>query len=1139
MSRRGSHSSDEGLWGSLEGTPLETTDLTFPSMALPPRRFRINNREALEHYLRQSPLLFEAYSEELVSNVFEGDDSDDFQLLRQWSEYDVNEYESFNDVFNNAFPAIQRPLRGFLFTLFMGEDADLIGIMFLNEVFKGWMAIRPDSNDARSEVKIFIEVVKGLKAKERPAPVPRAVFAQGLDAAFGAVFMDPHDMVSYYAHELQRLWKAWHENPTQYIAPYTSIVTSSMMGKSRLMKEMASFMPTIYICLRETGESGQQVEGERFVDAYPERSPDKVINYLFYEPQPAGSPRDMNRHYVCFFIGVLEAMAFWIASVISESSPGDESVVDINKRLWRMLAEPSTVRRQETVTDWSTKFWVIAINRARKLYANEDSRSLQNLVRSNWRNLKTFLKGLNMLGEDNVPLLLFVFDEARPLVKLGPNGKILHDDEEISRFRLLRRALQEVAMSSFEQEDGSGNTNEPIGIFTIFTDTTSKITNFQPGRKASRKQTNDLFPPIVILPTFDYHAKYRLQITNDPTEVAKPGRLFHFGRAAWYSMLLSGTPYKTLVHLAAAKLTRKDASSLSTFFENDPLDEESRLVMLALMGPRLALQTGSFTALLPEMVSSHLMILMRVSDDHEQLEAFYASEPILAEASSSITAVYGWERPCQAMVALFRHGMVDKGFRGEFVTKGLCCIAFEDACREMNEKADQGEVKEELDYSKAVPVFSFLDRLLHNPDSELPTELPTDSDDDDGDDGIGGGRTPIPPESRSGIKEPKKRRLNRPDKRGLSDIPEVDETDQIVQPDSSTTSKRKRDDISEDSTEETKTRKKSRKKQPKKQPKKQTKKAGSTKRRKPTYDNPTEEPAYDFFDDWDSDEEDYPYIRGKDKIPVRDESKGLYEYVLHTLSDWNDTRPQTKLATQTSTDSGLSGYDEALEDLNVLKNGTVFVTHFVAITTKLRPSILVKAWNRGAGIMTKANTEGIDFVIPVMLDRECEGFGPLYGPWTVEQELAASRAVGYILIDAKNDASLSDNDITNQAMKCVPSGANIRFHEPMNPFITIIASYGSSDPKMPVKLVRDATIDTQPTQFAFNAQGLSGATFKCLEDRPNLTRILKTILEMDRNPLRGSGRDYEGVRKTTREFHPLALHPGREDDLLGLLGDDE
>ena len=453
MSRRSSENSENskniqsgdelGPWPSLQGTPQETTSLTFPSMALPPGRFRINDRETLEHYLRQSPILLQAYSGGgCVSDVFEDDHSVDFQVLQQWGrDYDVNHFDSL------FAPAVEEAMRGskarpFLFSLFLEKEADLVGIMFLNEVFSGWLMMHPDSSDVTGLLEIFRQAVRGLEAKERPPPAPRTVFAQGLDTAFDAVFMDPHDMVSYYAHDLQRLWKVWSENPTQYIAPYTSIVTSSMMGKSRLMKEMASFIPTIYICLRETGEAGQQVEGERFVDAYPERSPDKVINYLFNEPQSTESG-DIKRHYVCFFIGVLEAMAFWIHSVISESSPGDESAIDINKRLWRTLAEPSAA-----VTEWSTKFWTIAINRARKFHAaNEDSRSLQNLVRSNWNNLRKFLKGLNMLGDDPVPLLFFVFDEARPLVKFGPNGKIIHQDEEISRFHLLRRALQEVGMS--------------------------------------------------------------------------------------------------------------------------------------------------------------------------------------------------------------------------------------------------------------------------------------------------------------------------------------------------------------------------------------------------------------------------------------------------------------------------------------------------------------------------------------------------------------------------------------------------------------------------------------------------------------------------------------------------------------------
>jgi hypothetical protein len=461
-----------------------------------------------------------------------------------------------------------------------------------------------------------------------------------------------------------------------------------MMGKSRLVKEMASSIPTVYLCLRESKERSQQVDGERFVDGYPDRSSDNVIKYLFYEPK-GGGEKELERHYVCFFLGVLESWAFWIQSVMSESPLTVQKAGDINKRLWYMLAEPSKLSRagddanqqpsQDGNRDSSTRFWKTAIKNAHWHYKNsQDMDDLKVLLLKNWKNLTPILKHLNMLGEEPVPLLLFVFDEARPLVKMGLGEKPLKNEGEVSRFRILRRAIRQVGISK-----------EPIGIFTVFTDTTSKISNFQApllSRKTSpAQQGNDLFAPIVVLPTFDYHANYRLQVTDDPMEVARPERLFCFGRAAWFSMLESGTPYKKLVALAGAKLTRRDADSLRKLFQSDPLDDETRLVMLALMGTRLALQTGS----LPEMVSSHMMVLMRVSDDHEQLEAFYPSEPILANASSNITAVHGWTRPCQAMVSLFRHGMVEKGFRGEYVTKAICCIAFEDACREMKERQNE------------------------------------------------------------------------------------------------------------------------------------------------------------------------------------------------------------------------------------------------------------------------------------------------------------------------------------------------------------------------------------------------------------------------------------------------------------------
>ena len=48
----------------------------------------------------------------------------------------------------------------------------------------------------------------------------------------------------------------YSENCKKYIAPYTSLVTSSMMGKTRLMKEMSKHIPNVYFCLRNPQSNG-------------------------------------------------------------------------------------------------------------------------------------------------------------------------------------------------------------------------------------------------------------------------------------------------------------------------------------------------------------------------------------------------------------------------------------------------------------------------------------------------------------------------------------------------------------------------------------------------------------------------------------------------------------------------------------------------------------------------------------------------------------------------------------------------------------------------------------------------------------------------------------------------------------------
>jgi hypothetical protein len=100
--------------------------------------------------------------------------------------------------------------------------------------------------------------------------------------------------------------------------------------------------------------------------------------------------------------------------------------------------------------------------------------------------------------------------------------------------------------------------------------------------------------------------------------------------------------------------------------------------MLAVLGCILAIQTGSYVSLMQELVASHMMVQLRIIR-HKQINGVYPSEPMLAVASSALTTTFGWVRPLQTLITSLRHGIVGKGFRGEFVTNVLLCMAMEDA----------------------------------------------------------------------------------------------------------------------------------------------------------------------------------------------------------------------------------------------------------------------------------------------------------------------------------------------------------------------------------------------------------------------------------------------------------------------------
>lgn len=275
--------------------------------------------------------------------------------------------------------------------------------------------------------------------------------------------------------------------------------------------------------------------------------------------------------------------------------------------------------------------------------------------------------------------------------------------------------------------------------------------------------------------------------------------------------------------------------------------------------------------------------------------------------------------------------------------------------------------------------------------------------------------------------------------------------------------------------------------------------------------------------------------------------------------------------------------------LKDLLHGLVFFNHFIRTETTLRPSLLLKAWNRGAAIMTKPGTVGIDFIIPVVIPGNGGSFGPFIGPWSEEQEAAADSTTAYILIQTKNRLDACQSDSVKALQKCIPitkksrprnPTPNFIKHTPKHCYISIVMELGTArkdehqvqmmntidyaaldamrkriiskekdvntkrdnakSPKqekerkqLEERLENDkneydiefSRLSNREKQLPLVAYGLSEDTYKCLENRPNVTRMLHQLSRPYLNPLRGLSSSHAAALRAGRH---VMINPDRE-----------
>src|ERR1700676_2946533 len=158
--------------------------------------------------------------------------------------------------------------------------------------------------------------------------------------------MDAQGTVAQTVSELRANMEHYATKSEEWIAPYTSFVTSSMMGKSRHMKEVANHLPCVYICLREDSEGR----------GHPRPSPSMVKWSLMGAVTILGKPVEENNFYFstyrwsAFIVSTIYKLATWIEDGRFFTSLG---INDWKAKrlefawLWKFFAEPLNTGKLE------------------------------------------------------------------------------------------------------------------------------------------------------------------------------------------------------------------------------------------------------------------------------------------------------------------------------------------------------------------------------------------------------------------------------------------------------------------------------------------------------------------------------------------------------------------------------------------------------------------------------------------------------------------------------------------------------------------------------------------------------------------------------------------------------------------------
>jgi len=450
---------------------------------------------------------------------------------------------------------------------------------------------------------------------------------------FQSEYLHSHLILDPILEELRANAKKW--SPDKYKAPYTAIIGPTMIGKTRLIMELAKRLPVVYVCLRSQDSTG-----------LPPRS--KLADYIV----PRDPPNDPQLYYAIVLSAILEALTDFLDSQkVPELNQGDRVTT-----AWYQYSFP---------TDGKTDTGKFAAEVKVKMDAQQNLREderFQYLKRAMAAYSAKYSK-LYKTGDDRLRILLAI-DEARSLLELK-------DGSTVSPFRHFRRVLSQITPGE--------------GFFALFTDTTSRVANLCPSLQydPSARLHNlgwHLFPPIYQLQTLDLFA-------SKPTtleELASPTRLLSYG-APFYG------PYARVAEIgigtvaASRQVVMIAQRKLLLTTSAAPL---SQTQIFALLGPLI--QPSLYTAceLNTELLSSHAAHCMYINPTRDRVVSQYPSQPVYAIAAHQFLESDDarWVACINGLTLAVHQGLVTIGDAGELTANLILIRAINQTMRMLDEK---------------------------------------------------------------------------------------------------------------------------------------------------------------------------------------------------------------------------------------------------------------------------------------------------------------------------------------------------------------------------------------------------------------------------------------------------------------------